>query len=193
MARPQEFDPQAALQTAINLFWEKGYADASVDEVVKRSGVAKYGLYGTFGNKRELFKKALVQYARDRREDLLRLLRKPDASLPEILAFFQDVPMRVTDTSHPGGCLVCNVGMELGSSDPEIRDIVKRVFREFSQLMKQCLERAVQKGELAKATDSGSLATYLVTELRTALMLARSGHSRREIEQHLAVALQVLR
>ena len=55
MARPREFDPKAALQSAINVFWEKGYCDASVNEVVKRSGVAKYGIYSAFGTKRELF------------------------------------------------------------------------------------------------------------------------------------------
>ncbi|MFV2032085.1 MAG: TetR/AcrR family transcriptional regulator, partial [Gammaproteobacteria bacterium] len=63
MPRPREFDPKETLQTAIDLFWEKGYYDSSVDEVVKRSGVAKYGIYGTFGTKRELFVKALTQYA----------------------------------------------------------------------------------------------------------------------------------
>jgi len=192
MARPQEFDPHAALQTAIKLFWEKGYFDASVDEVVKRSGVAKYGIYGTFGNKRELFMKALTQYALERRHDIQQSLSHPDASLSAILAFFKEVPKRATDPSHPVGCLVCNVGMEMGSSDPEIRDFVKVVFQDFGRVIKRCLERAVQKGELVKSTDLGSLATYLVNELRTALMLARSGHSQREIEQHLAIALKVL-
>ena len=61
MARPREFDPDEALQTAIDLFWEKGYSDTSVDEVVRRTGVAKYGIYGTFGDKRSLFSKALEQ------------------------------------------------------------------------------------------------------------------------------------
>lgn len=78
------FDPKDALQTTIELFWEKGYYDGSVDEVVKRSGVAKYGIYGTFGAKRDLFEKALTQYAADRHQDIQRPIRKPDASLLEI-------------------------------------------------------------------------------------------------------------
>ncbi len=48
MARTREFDPAELLQTAIRVFWEKGYADASVDEIVARSGVAKYGIYGAY-------------------------------------------------------------------------------------------------------------------------------------------------
>jgi len=192
MARPQEFDPHAALQIAIKLFWEKGYVDTSVDEVVRRSGVAKYGIYGTFGTKRELFMKALVQYALQQRNDIQRSLSHPDASLSAVLAFFKKVPHRATDPRHPVGCLVCNVGMEMGSSDPEVRDFVKAVFQDFTRVIQECLERAVHKGELAGSTDVGALATYLVNELRTALMLARSGHSQSEIEQHLAIALRVL-
>ncbi len=192
MARPREFDPNDALQTAIELFWEKGYYDASVDEVVKRSGVAKYGIYGTFGTKRELFMKALTQFAADRHQDIQRPIRKPDASLPEIRAFFKDAPKLMTQKNDRRGCLICNTGIELGLRDPEIRDFVRDFFRDVAKVLQRCLARAVEKGELETSKDIAGLATYLATEFRTALMLAASGHSRREIERHLEVALQVL-
>ncbi len=192
MARPREFNPNDALQTAIELFWEKGYYDASVDEVVKRSGVAKYGIYGTFGTKRELFIKALNQYASDRHQDIQRPIRKPDASLPEILAFFKDAPRLMTQANDRRGCLIVNTGIELGLRDPEIRDFVRDFFRDIAKVLQRCLARAVEKGELETSKDIAGLATYLATEFRTALMLAASGHSRREIERHLEVALQVL-
>jgi TetR/AcrR family transcriptional regulator, transcriptional repressor for nem operon len=192
MARPQEFDPKEALQVAIEVFWEKGYYDSSVDEVIKRSGVAKYGIYGTFGTKRELFKKALAQYALDRQQDIQRPLRKPDAALPEILAFFKEVPKLLTQKNAQRGCLICNTGIELGLRDQEIRKFVKDFFLNLTSVMKRCLERAIKKGQLAKPKNLASLATYLVTEFRTSLMLATSGHSRRFIEDHLKEALQVL-
>jgi TetR/AcrR family transcriptional repressor of nem operon len=100
MGRTQEFDPNDALQTATNLFLEKGYYDSSVDEVVKRSGVAKYGIYGTFGPKRELFKKVLAQFTRNFRQNIQLPLRKPDASLPAVVAFFKEVPKRVTNRTR---------------------------------------------------------------------------------------------
>ncbi len=185
MARPREFDPKDVLQTAVELFWEKGYHDGSVDEVVKRSGVAKYGIYGTFGTKRELFIKALTQFAADRHQDIQRPIRKPDASLPEILAFFKDAPKLMTPESDPHGCLICNTGIELGLRDPEIRDFVMDFFRDTARVLHRCLSRAVEKGELETSKDIAGLATYLATEFRTALMLAGSGHSRREIKRHL--------
>ena len=192
MPRQREFDPKETLQTAIELFWEKGYYYSSVDEVVKRSSVAKYGIYGTFGTKRELFLKVLKQYAQDRHNDIQGPIRKPDASLPEILSFFKQVPKMVTQQKQLRGCLICNTGVELAKHDAEINIFVSEFFREIAGVMKASLERAVAKGELKAPDDIEALATYLVTEFRTALMLASSDVSRQAIERHLAVAIQVL-
>ena len=192
MPRQREFDPKQTLQTAIELFWEKGYYDSSVDEVVKRSGVAKYGIYGTFGTKHELFIKALNQYALDRHNDIQRPIRRLDASLPEIYDFFRHVPKMTTQKNDRRGCLICNTGVEMGKRDAEINDFVSNFFKDVAGVIKACLERAVKKGELKTSKDISSLAIYLATEFRASLMLAASGVSRAEIERHFDVALQVL-
>ncbi len=192
MARTREFDPAELLQTAIQVFWEKGYADASVDEIVARSGVAKYGIYGVFGNKRELFFKSLEQFAQDRRGDIQVPLLRPNAGLAEIREFFQRTLDLLLDKSCPTGCLVNNTGIELGARDPEAKDFVKGFFRDLDRVMKRCLGRAVQSGDLDKSTDLGALARYLVNEFRLVLMLARNGQSRRELDSHLDFALEVL-
>jgi len=193
MARPREFNPNEVLQTAIELFWEKGYFDSSVDEVVRRSGVAKYGIYGTFGSKRELFKKVLKQYASDRHRDIQSPIRKPSASLPEIRQFFKKAVMLMTqDDSSRCGCLIVNTGIELGIRDPEIRDIVTNFFKDTEKSMERCLTNAVELGQVGVLFDISALATYLITEFRAAIMLARSGCTRREIQAHLNIALKVL-
>ena len=193
MARPREFDPKEALQTAIEVFWEKGYFDASVDEVVKRSGVAKYGIYGTFGTKRELFIQALHQYAKDRRHDIQRAIHEPNASLPQIREFFKSAPKRVTNRGNRRrGCLLCNTGVELGANDAEVRAIVNECFDELAGVLEGCLERAVQNKELAADADVGRIAKFLATEFRVLLLLAGSGVALREIENHVQFALRVL-
>jgi TetR/AcrR family transcriptional repressor of nem operon len=193
MPRHREFNPDHALETAISLFWEKGFYDTSVDEVVKRSGVAKYGIYGTFGTKRELFKKVLTRYADDRRKDIQAPIRKSEASLPEVLKFFNALPTRLTKKDFQHGCLINNTGVELGMRDIEFSEFVKDFFVETTQVMKECLQRAVENSQLDNSIDAGLLASYLVIEFRAALMLAGSGCTRRDISQHLEIALQVLK
>ena len=192
MARPREFNPNDVLQTAIELFWEKGYYNSSVDEVVRQSGVAKYGIYGTFGSKRELFKKALKQYASDRHRDIQSPIRKPDASLPEIRQFFKRAVEIMTEDDARRGCLIVNSGVELGFRDAEIRDFVTNFFHETEGVMEHCLTKAVELGQIEDLSDISALAAYLITEFRTALMLAGSGYSRREIQAHMDIALRVL-
>ena len=48
MARSREFKPETVLDAALDLFWRKGYKACSMADVVKSSGVARYGLYQTF-------------------------------------------------------------------------------------------------------------------------------------------------
>lgn len=55
MPRLREFDPQTVLAEATQIFWRNGYADTSMEDIVLETGVSRYGLYGTFGNKKELW------------------------------------------------------------------------------------------------------------------------------------------
>lgn len=193
MARPREFDPRETLQTAIEVFWEKGYFNGSVDEVVKRSGVAKYGIYGTFGTKRELFIQALKQYSNDRRYDIQKPIHEPQASLPQIRKFFELAPSIVMHLdSDRRGCLLCNSGVELGTNDIETREIVDNFFAQLALTLKACLKRAKEHQEVAQDFAINSTANFLATEFRALLMLASSGVALRDIESHVKFSLRVL-
>ncbi len=192
MARRREFDPTKVLQTAIELFWEKGYFDSSVDEVVKRSGVAKYGIYGTFGTKHELFKKALKEYASYCHRSIQSPIRQTDAALPEINLFFEKAVELMTEDNNRRGCLIVNTGIELGMRDDEIQRFVRDFFLETEEVMATCLTNAVDQQQIKDIPDISCLATYLVTEFRTALMLAGTGYSKQEIQAHLDISLKAL-
>ncbi|MFE5588533.1 helix-turn-helix domain-containing protein, partial [Kitasatospora sp. NPDC056531] len=59
MARTKEFDPDAALQAALELFWRRGYEATSMADLVEGLGIARASIYATFGSKRELYLRAL--------------------------------------------------------------------------------------------------------------------------------------
>jgi TetR/AcrR family transcriptional repressor of nem operon len=106
MPRATEFEPDQALDRAVQVFWEKGYFDASMDELINSMGVARYGVYNTWGNKRELYLAALRKYIDQRLGILRSFLGKPDASLPEIREFFAML-LKQPPGEHPG-CFACN-------------------------------------------------------------------------------------
>ena len=62
MGRPREFDPDRALDRALEVFWRRGYEGASIADLTEAMGITKPSLYAAFGNKEELFRKTLDRY-----------------------------------------------------------------------------------------------------------------------------------
>ncbi|OUS31149.1 TetR family transcriptional regulator, partial ['Osedax' symbiont bacterium Rs2_46_30_T18] len=62
MARKKNFDPEAILLLAVELFWQKGYANTSLNDLVEHLGINRFSLYSTFGDKKNLYHQALNYY-----------------------------------------------------------------------------------------------------------------------------------
>ena len=62
MARPRNFSREGVLGKALPVFWKHGFADASLQELEKATGVNKSGLYSEFSGKEELFVESLRFY-----------------------------------------------------------------------------------------------------------------------------------
>jgi TetR/AcrR family transcriptional regulator, transcriptional repressor for nem operon len=87
MARPRSFDPDEVLDRAMRRFWERGYRETSVDDLVEATGVKPGSLYNAFhGRKRELFLGSLERYSKLVVPEKLGALERPGASLAEIRA-----------------------------------------------------------------------------------------------------------
>src|SRR5260370_3732299 len=61
--RPRAFDPDAALERAMHVFWAKGYEGAALSDLTRAMRINRPSLYAAFGNKEELFRKILDRYA----------------------------------------------------------------------------------------------------------------------------------
>src|ERR1700758_4336880 len=119
MARPKEFDPERALAKAMNLFWRLGYANTSLEELMREMGIARQSLYDTFGDKRALYLKAMAFY----RERTNSSLRQSLISAPTVKEGFTRVLLGLvaeTRDQHARGCLLLSANMERAVDDEEI-------------------------------------------------------------------------
>ena len=106
MARPRQFDPDEVLDRSMHEFWQRGYHDTSVDDLVEATGVRPGSLYNTFrGGKRELFLGSLDRYSKLVVPEKLGALERPGASLAEVRGYFDglisdrpDLAVRVRDS-----------------------------------------------------------------------------------------------
>ena len=113
MPRVREFDPQTVLADATQIFWRNGYADTSMEDIVSQTGVSRYGLYGTFGNKKELLIAAIRHYDETMNQLLMASLQDPEASLPAIIDYWRTIAEHAKDETFCAGCLIVNVAVEV--------------------------------------------------------------------------------
>jgi AcrR family transcriptional regulator len=76
MGRPKNFSREGVLEKALPVFWKYGFADTSLQELEKATGVNKSGLYSEFADKGDLYLESLRHYLRKRQDEEL-LTAKP--------------------------------------------------------------------------------------------------------------------
>ena len=182
MPRTREFDPAAALQKVVSLFAQKGYDDTSMDDIVRATGVSRYGLYSTFGSKRELFEQALEKFADDMgRQSFLRLL-EPDASLDDVRRIFDERVDWLCCDGASGCCLLNHTATTMASEDAEIRGLLLRFLKRMSRTFTVGLENANEKGELREDLDLRDAGEYLTGAMFGVVTLARAGFPRSALD-----------
>ena len=193
MARTREFDPKEVIEKAVALFWEKGYSYTSMDDLVKHTGVSRYGIYGEFGNKRELFIAALEHFQSKFTSDLIQDLINPEAGLAELREYYVRLLSHANTPDARLGCFMCNTAVELSSTDDVIGDKVNSMFEGLRILFRNALGNGQKSGELTSDIDIEEYASYLLGVQMAVAMMVRTGLAEERKEQFLNVALAAIR
>ncbi len=182
MVRTRAFDPATALSSAVELFASKGYSETSMEDIVQATGVSRYGLYGTFGNKRELFEQALDCYADSMGKRAFLKLMEPDASLAHIRRIFDErVAAMCSDEEHRG-CLFIHTVMGLAPQDDDLRQVLQKFMGRMSKLFAAGLESAQARGEVKADLDLAATGEMLTSTMFGLAVLGRTGFPRATLD-----------
>ncbi len=193
MNRARAFDPATTLSQVVDLFSSKGYSETSMEDIVRTTGVSRYGLYGTFGNKRELFEQALEQYAEGMgKRSFLRLL-EPGASLDHIRAIFDERVADMCGAENNKGCLFIHTAMELAPQDDELRGVLQRFMKRMSKAFAIGLDSAKGRGEVAADVDVDAAGEMLTSAMFGLVVLGRTGFPRATLDGIVENTLNGLR
>jgi TetR/AcrR family transcriptional repressor of nem operon len=163
VARTKEFDPDAALQAALELFWRRGYEATSMADLVEHLGIGRASLYATFGSKHELYLKALDRYGATGLTRIVRELSGPGPALPAVRAVVRRYASEAADERlRLNGCLVTNTAAELAPHDPAAARRVERNWDQVETALHSALTRAQAQGELPEDRDPLTLARMLL-------------------------------
>ncbi|MGH3244462.1 MAG: TetR/AcrR family transcriptional regulator [Spirillospora sp.] len=174
MARTKEFDPDEALQRALDLFWERGYEATSMADLVARLGVARASIYATFGGKHELYLRAFEHYLRTTDPSVAEALSQPGPVLPQVRALIESYAAESSRGRPRHGCFVVNTAVELAARDPEAARLVEASWTYLEASLTSALTRARAQGELAPGRDPRALARFLVVFLQGLRVLGRA-------------------
>jgi AcrR family transcriptional regulator len=177
--RPRTYDPSAALDGAAQVFWEKGFADASLDDLSAAMGMGRPSIYNAFGDKEALFMRALERFRETTGSSPLRAMDKQDSVREGLDAFFRQIVEYTTaDPSHLG----CLLGSVAPVSDiPDARRFLNENLADTEVLIAERLEAAVRRGELPSDYSAKQGARRAVNALFSLAARARLGSSREEL------------
>ncbi|MGI9248854.1 MAG: TetR/AcrR family transcriptional regulator [Woeseiaceae bacterium] len=193
MVRTRTFDPSTTLSQVVDLFSSKGYSETSMEDIVRETGVSRYGLYGTFGNKRELFEQALEQYAEGMgKKSFLRLL-EPGASLAHIRTIFEERVADMCCAEENKGCLFIHTAMELAPQDEELRGVLQRFMKRMSKAFAIGLDSAKGRGEVRKDLDVDAAGDLLTSSMFGLVVLGRTGFAKETLDNIVDSTLEALK
>ncbi|MFD8073372.1 TetR/AcrR family transcriptional regulator [Streptomyces sp. NPDC059718] len=190
MGRIREFDVDQAVDRAMDLFWRRGYAETSLQDLLDELSIGSGSFYAAFGSKEQLYLRALERYSALQADDLVKILEHATEIRPAVRQVL--VAMIEADLTDPSrGCLVVNAATECGSRPPAAERVVAAM-RQVESSLAGALERARSRGELAPDKNPVELARFLTTFVQGLRVVGRARLGRSFVEDALAVAMRAL-
>jgi len=181
MGRHRQFDEGEALEAALSVFWQKGYEGTSFEDLSQATGVARPGLYAAFGNKQEIFIKALDLYDAKYMGFMADALNESTSRKVVERILRGSAGVQTMSAAHPG-CLGINGALACSDdAEPIRRELIRR--RAATQLaLRKRLERAQREGDLPASVDSAALASFVMAVSQGMAVQAKAGASRKALE-----------
>ncbi|MET9481602.1 TetR/AcrR family transcriptional regulator [Streptomyces sp. NPDC006638] len=185
MAGRKQFDVDIALDRAMRVFWQQGYADASVDRLGVATGLGRGSLYGTFGGKDALFRQCLDRYssiygARYERA----LAAHPDEPVRAVEAFLGVVLDRIADPDVPDGCLVAQSTAQSATLTASSRERVRTLLGQQRARVRGALSASGADAEVIE-----DLSVFVVAVVQSLAVLSRAGTPDAELRSVVRIAV----
>lgn len=188
LGRPREFDPDYALEQAMRVFWAKGYEGASLTDLTEAMGITRSSMYAAFGNKDELFRRAVERYTEGPASYGIRALSEPTArEVAESL--LRGAAAASTLREAPHGCLGVQAALSAGDNGLTAQKVLVDWRQDAAARLESRFLRARAEGDLPETEDPRTLATYITTVAYGIAVQAATGKSEAELRRVADVAM----
>lgn len=185
--RPRAFDPDAVLETVLEMFWMRGFANTSLDDISAATGVSRPSLAATFGDKEALYLKAMERYRQGISGQLDTVLQcnGTDGSLRDIVNRYFDVMISsyTGETEECLGCAFMCTALNEAPRHESIMSVLQGTIEEFDARFERFFTKAQELGHIGSNQDP-KVMSQMITSLTSSLAVrARAGASREELKK----------
>ena len=163
-----------------------------MEYLVKRTGVNRFSLYGTFGDKRGLFEEACRSYAAKMFETRVSLMEGKDSAMDSILTFFESAVGASQGPGKEKGCLMTNSIIELALHDKAFKKMAESFLSRLEAAFRNALGNARKLGEIRPDSQVNELAAHLTCLTQGLGVLIRSGKPTSELKSVIKSAMGMM-
>ena len=174
IGRPKKFDEDIALQAAMMYFWQNGYDNASLSELLNVMQIKKSSFYQTFESKEKLFIRTLDLYVNG-------FINQTKANLSEenakaiLVDMLRNAFHEIETYGELRGCLLMNSGSECYKKYPQLSSLIASHFKGFHDLFTLIIEKAKANGDIANSSASSMIASNYLSNLSGLVALVKNG------------------
>jgi len=189
IGRPIEFDPDVALDAAMNLFWRKGYESSSLHDLLATMKLSKSSFYQTFNSKHDLFKDCFYQYHKMVIDNLESQLKQATSGKAFIENLFHAIATETVGQNARRGCLLVNTAIEFAQTDPEIAKLVSDGIDDLTTIFETAIKQGQQQHDITITKDARAMAIYLVSSISGLRTMIKAGADRETIRRIAEITL----
>jgi TetR/AcrR family transcriptional regulator, copper-responsive repressor len=178
--RPRKFDKDEVLQIIVNIFWQKGFAGTSLDDLSAATSLSRPSLYAAYGNKLAMYLLALEVFGKRMATEAVGAVMTGSNLRAGLENFYEaalDIYLGTTDEMGQG-CLVFTTAVTEATTQPEIRKTLAAQLAGLDEALKSMIQ--------ARAPDLAPDLLEAATNLASGALLnlairARAGASRKTL------------
>lgn len=190
--RPKIYDETAILDKAVDVFWEKGYANATADDLLAAMGIGKGSFYLAFkGGKEELFRKSMERVV----ELNFKSIRETLDSCEDPVQFIRDFFMSLAGNESPvgnKGCYFGNALIQVSADDSGLKLIAAKYLHLLEEIFTEAIQKGKDLGLLTTTESAASLGAYLVNLWNGINVTRRMETDQQKLAQLVRMNLNIL-
>jgi TetR/AcrR family transcriptional regulator, copper-responsive repressor len=191
--RPRAYEPESALRRAAMAFWKTGYSGTSLDDIVAATGMNRPSLHAAFGDKHDIYVKALSDYWQRQLEGIHNAFERSGSLAEKLLGVYDTVlSIFYADNGQALGGFVVGTALTEAHGDAQIRAIVVDGLLTLDADFEARFKLARAAGELKQDADPKTLAQLASATMHTMAIRARAGSPRSQLRKLAQRAVSVI-